>query len=133
VFVQKLLNLRKAKNIGGRITEKLEEQTAKRYREEARMVWDEAAKITGGSSRSGLHVHHRIPLEWSHKLPEANPNRLANLIGLDPKVHDRISKSWAAFKKRFADLGTEPNAADIMKHAELIDDWFGKFYVYPIP
>ncbi|TAK33923.1 MAG: hypothetical protein EPO21_11395, partial [Chloroflexota bacterium] len=77
-----------------------------------------------------LPVHHRIPLEWAHLFPDADPNRLTNLIGLDRATHDDVSSAWTAFRTRYARAGTEPTAADVMNQAIELDERFAEYYHY---
>jgi hypothetical protein len=45
----------------------------------------------------GLEAHHRVPLEHAHLFPNANPNRIANLVGVESGVHTQITNSWNAW------------------------------------
>lgn len=64
-------------------------------------------------------VHHRISLEFSHVMPRADPNRLANLIALKRQAHDIASREWAAFSRSLA--GREPTQAELVAVATRID------------
>jgi len=70
----------------------------------------------------GLEVDHRVPLEWAHLFPNANPNRLSNLRGLTKEVHRRkVSDMWDAFRAAYKRLGREPTAKEVFENAELTD------------
>jgi hypothetical protein len=69
-----------------------------------------------------VEVHHRIPLEWRFHFPDANPNRLANLQGLTRADHRRkATDMWDAFRNTYRRRGLEPNPADVLAHAMLVD------------
>jgi RHS repeat-associated protein len=102
----------------GRIAGKLTRSQGDRYREEARKLWE---KVRGcRASQMGMDVHHRIPLEWSHLLPSADPNRAANLIGLEYSIHRAVNASWRTFRASLK--GRQPSAAEVMRHAAKIDE-----------
>ncbi|MDZ4781099.1 MAG: hypothetical protein SGJ19_12670 [Planctomycetia bacterium] len=62
------------------VPKKLTRTQSDEYREAARNVWH--SRTNRRAFWDGMEVHHRIPLEWAHKFPKADPNRAANLIGL---------------------------------------------------
>ena len=130
----------------GPILKQLGQTGARPWREAARNVWE---KLTGVRARaSNLDVHHRIPLEWAHLFPKANPNRRANLIGLpgpghsstlpgivDPSkiktVHDVVSEEWEIFRKFYEKLNRSPTPAEVVKKAVEVDEKYSKYYYYP--
>jgi len=94
-------------------------------RKKAREIFYEAyPRLTN----HGLEVHHRIPLEWAHLFPEANPNRLSNLVGLDDTVHHQINVMWSDFKQYYSSLGRSPTAKEILEFALKIDQEFSTSY-----
>lgn len=101
-----------------RITGKLDLTTKNKLRVEARSIFYNA---NPGLKDIGLQVHHRIPLEWSHLFPDADPNRLSNLIGLDKTVHIGISESWNEFRDRYIQLGRDPTAQEVLNFAAGLD------------
>ena len=88
-------------------------------RREAREIYFNANPRQRGKV---LEVDHRVPLEWAHKFPNANPNRLSNLRGLTKQDHLRkVSEMWTAFRNTYRRLRREPTASEILAHAELTD------------
>jgi len=88
-------------------------------RAEARDIWQ--AQAGKRAFNMGLEVHHRVPLEWAHVV-RGDPNRLENLVGVPEGVHERITASWAAWKKA---LGNRvPSASEVLAKAEAIDKGF---------
>ena len=86
-------------------------------RAEARDIWQDE---TGRRAIwDDMEIHHRIPLEYSHLFPNAEPNRLANLVGVGFDDHTAISAVWTGLR------GTNPSAADVMRTAIGIDQTFG--------
>jgi hypothetical protein len=56
----------------------LSQEAKDALREQARDAWQ---SVTGRRAMwDKLDVHHRIPLKWAHLLPDADPNRLINLV-----------------------------------------------------
>ena len=60
-----------------------------------------------------------------------DPNRLANLVGVDSAVHNAISGEWNLF--RSALNGTLPSPADVMRMALEIDRRYGLLQIVPRP
>jgi hypothetical protein len=109
------------------ISGKLSREASQALRDEAGDIWQAA---TGRrASWDDLEVHHRIPLEWSHVFPRANPNRLANLVGVSGQTHREISAAWAAWKSALN--GRAPTQAEVMKQALRIDEMFAGSWVFP--
>ena len=104
---------------------KLSDATKNAFRREARGIFYNAYPRLSGR---GLEVHHRIPLEWVHLFPEADPNRLSNLIGLDPSIHDGIDLRWNGFRSHYNRLGRSPTAQEILEFATSIDKKFSQYY-----
>ena len=107
------------------VSGKLSESARNAFRKEARGIFYRAYPRL---AEQGLEVHHRIPLEWAHLFPEANPNRLSNLVGLDPLIHDRIDLRWNSFRTYYNRLGMSPTAKEIMGFAAGIDKEFSQYY-----
>jgi len=109
------------------VAQKLTPKQKDLLRSQARSIW---VKLTGGKAiDSGLRIHHRIPLEWAHVFPDADPNRLANLVGVSKDAHTLINKAWATWKQALN--GRLPSQAEVMRKALEIDTTFGQFYNYP--
>jgi hypothetical protein len=71
------------------------------------------AKANGiSASEMGGQVHHSAALEYAHLMPDADPNRLANLWGLPDQVHQIASNEWTAFRAGLK--GRIPSQAEIM-------------------
>jgi hypothetical protein len=62
------------------VAAKLSETEADNLRRAAQRVWETRAGWR--ASARDLRIHHRIPLEWAHLWPYADPNRVANLVGV---------------------------------------------------
>jgi hypothetical protein len=71
-----------------------------------------ASKIDG-------EVHHRVALRFAHLFPNADPNRLANLIPLMREAHLIASRSEADFVRALA--GRIPTQAEIVAQAMRLD------------
>ena len=71
------------------------------------------AKANGiSASEMGGQVHHSATLEYAHLMPDADPNRLANLWGLPDQVHQIAGNEWTAFRAGLK--GRIPSQAEIM-------------------
>jgi hypothetical protein len=81
-----------------------------------RAVWD------------GMDVHHRIPLEWSHLFPNAEPNRVANLIGMKSADHTLVTNAWNAWRQGLN--GRVPTQAEVLEQALRVDEQFGKLMTF---
>ncbi len=92
-----------------------------RLRSQATAIWEQ--KTGRRASAVGMDVHHRIPLEWAHLFPEANPNRVANLIGLRRPDHYLVNNAWREWKRSLN--GATPTPAQVMRQALRIDEQFG--------
>jgi hypothetical protein len=109
------------------ITSKLTREASDLLRENARNIWQ---GITGRRAIwDNLEVHHRSPLEWSHIFGKADPNRVANLVGINGKVHSQVSNAWAAWKQSLG--GRIPTQAEVMAQALKIDELFKNHWVFP--
>jgi RHS repeat-associated protein len=89
-------------------------------RTDARAVW--AARMGKAAGEMGLQVHHRIPLEWAHLFPKADPNALKNLVGVTEGIHAQMSAGWAAWKKSLN--GRTPTADEVMGVVKAMDEAF---------
>ncbi len=70
----------------------------------------------------GIEVHHRIPLEWRHLFPKADPNRISNLQGLGSRDHLRKATDlWTAFRNAHRWAGRPVTPMDVLRHAALVD------------
>ena len=109
------------------VPKKLTQAQSDVYRRSARRIWEQ--RTSARASLSGLDVHHRIPLEWAHKLPNADPNRAANLIGVGKGVdHESLNNIWKEFSRSLN--GRDPSAAEIMKKVLDIDTQFGHLFQF---
>ncbi len=92
----------------------------------AREIWQER---TGRPAIwDGMHVHHRIPLEWAHLFPDADPNRIANLIGMQPADHTLVTNAWNDWRRSLD--GRTPTPAEVMEQAIRIDEQFGNLMTF---
>ncbi|WP_144394246.1 RHS repeat-associated core domain-containing protein [Pleionea sediminis] len=97
-----------------------------KLRAQARNLWE---KNTGSKASShGLQIHHRVPLQWSHKFPKAHPNRLANLVGVNQRSHSQITNAWRTWEKGLN--GKSPTRVQIIKQAVEIDKKYGSTFKY---
>lgn len=105
-----------------RITTPLTKAQKNALYKETRAVY---AVANPGRLTPGLEVHHRIPLEWAHLFPDADPNRLSNLAAVPKAVHTEITSRWNSWN---ASLGHPPTAADVMAFAAQIDQTFPAYF-----
>ncbi|MCO6437330.1 MAG: hypothetical protein J5J06_09615 [Phycisphaerae bacterium] len=106
---------------------KLSREASDALRTEARAIWERA---TGRRAVwDNLQIHHRVPLEWSHVLGRADPNRLSNLVGVDAPTHVLINNEWNAWKRSLA--GRTPSQVELMEQVLKIDDMFSDAWVFP--
>ena len=102
------------------IARPLSNQAKEEIRAAARLTWE--ARMGQSAADMGLQIHHRIPLEYSHVLPKADPNRAANLVGVAPEIHGDISAMWNSFRDALG--GRTPTPAEVMGQASVIDQMF---------
>ena len=108
------------------ITEQLTTTQRKTLRKQATRIWE---KNTGlKASLNDMEIHHRIPLEWAHIFPKADPNRLANLIAIRSGPHDLIDNAWRVWKQQLN--GRIPRQVEVLAQAMRVDSQFGQFFVY---
>lgn len=79
----------------------------------------------------GLQVHHRIPLEYAHLFPKADPNRAANLVGVADHIHTDITTVWGAWKRSLG--GRIPSAAEVKGMASAVDEMFVSEMTFLLP
>ena len=92
-----------------------------KLRREARNIWEAA---NDRKLSEGEQVHHRVPLEWAHLTPDADPNRLANLREMTVHDHTQVNRAWTAFKTQHRRMGTTPTAAQVLHEALRIDELY---------
>ena len=109
-----------------RIVDKLSNEAKKILGRNAREIWE--ARTGRMAGWDGMQIHHRIPLEWSHIFPDSDPNKLSNLIGIDPRIHAQITTGWASWKKTLD--GRIPTQEEILMQANFIDEVFGDAFVF---
>jgi RHS repeat-associated protein len=98
---------------------RLSDDAKAQLRHEARALWEKK----NGRAAGALQIHHRIPLEYAHLFPNADPNRFSNLIGLEPGIHSQIhANAWDAFRRQLG--GRTPSQAEVMGVAMSIDKAF---------
>jgi len=106
--------------------EKLTREARDLLRDNARTIWQQ---LTGRRALwDGLQIHHRVPLEYAHLFPGVDPNRVANLVGVDPATHTLITNAWNAWGRSLA--GRIPTQAEVISQALVIDAQFSKFFRY---
>jgi len=110
---------------GSRIVQPLSEAAKTELRTSARQIWFD--RMGQSASRAGLDVHHRIPLEYAHLFPAADPNRAANLIGVATHTHSEITSAWNGWRQS---LGRAPKPAEVMGFASAIDSMFAEDMVF---
>jgi hypothetical protein len=71
------------------------------------------------ASKLDGEVHHRVALRFAHLFPNADPNRLANLIPLMREAHLMASRAEAEFARTLA--GRIPTQAEVLAHAIRLD------------
>ena len=109
------------------INGKLNREASDQLRDNARNIWQQ---LTGRRPIwDDLEVHHRVPLEWSHILPKADPNRVSNLVGVDGQIHKQVTRLWGDWKRSLG--GREPSQSEIIKHALSIDTQFANHWIFP--
>ncbi|HEV2148441.1 MAG TPA: HNH endonuclease signature motif containing protein, partial [Longimicrobiaceae bacterium] len=90
-----------------------------RLRSAARAAYFQAYPRQRGRA---VEVHHRVPLEWSHLFPGADPNRLSNLQGLSSRDHLRkASDLWTAFRNTYQRRREAPKPVDVLRYAAVVD------------
>lgn len=94
-----------------RAAQALSEKAKDALREKARLKYARANGVS--ASEMGGHVHHSDPLEWAHLKPKADPNRLANLSGLQGDIHSIATTAWRNFKSSLN--GRTPTQAELME------------------
>jgi hypothetical protein len=95
-------------------------------RQEARDIWE--ARTGRRALWDGLQIHHRIPLEYGHLFPNGNPNRVANLVGMEAADHSAVSTVWTQFRTSLA--GATPTQAQVMQVAQMVDGQFGHLMTF---
>lgn len=108
-----------------KIPGKLTDAAKTNLRKEAREIFYNAYPKL---ANHGLEVHHRIPLEWAHLTPDADPNRLSNLIGVDKLIHDQIDIVWGTFRTQSSGLHHSPNAREVLDVAIQVDKIFSTYF-----
>jgi len=71
------------------------------------------------ASELGGEVHHRVALRFAHLFPNADPNRLANLVPLMREAHLIASRAEAELARGLA--GRMPTQAEVMAYAMRLD------------
>lgn len=71
------------------------------------------------ASQLAGQVHHRVALRFAHLFPNADPNRLANLVPLMRQAHVIASRAEAEFVRALA--GRTPTQAEVATYAIRLD------------
>ncbi|OJT25167.1 hypothetical protein BO221_12395 [Archangium sp. Cb G35] len=107
---------------------KLDEEARKLLRRQANTDFyklrPDLAKTLVDAAGSKYPVHHRIPLEHAHRLPEMNINGSANLKALHSTVHERVNNVWTAFRP----AGSKASGGDVRQVADIVDRHFQRWY-----
>lgn len=97
-------------------------------RRDARKIWAAVA----GPIPNGVQVHHRVPLQWAHIFPDANPNKLRNLYAITAQHHTGVTNAWNAWERTLA--GRVPTQAEVLQQANVIEAQFGHLMTtFPFP
>jgi hypothetical protein len=106
-----------------------EAETNAALRQQARRIYFQAYP----RQRGRVQVHHRIPLEWWRRVFRGtDPNRLANLQGLNTQDHrHKASDLWDAFRAAYNRLGRWPTRAEVVQFAGVVDRSLN--LPYPLP
>ena len=122
-LIAELNKLRKAgKVIGGPLSNEAKDI----LRQSARDIWQ--ARSGKKAIWDALQVHHRIPLEWAHLFPKADPNRIANLVGMNNANHSLATNAWNAWRRSLG--GRTPSPAEVLEQALQIDKAYGKHMIF---
>jgi hypothetical protein len=79
-----------------------------------------------------IEIDHRVPLEYRHLFPGADPNRLSNLRALERPEHRRkVSDLWDAFRNAYRHEDRAPTAAEVLEYATMTDRSLN--LPYPLP
>jgi len=85
--------------------------------------------VLRGAQGARYDVHHLIPLEYAHLLPELDINAAANLKALGKPVHERINTLWNAFRDQAGDTASPEQVRQMAAITERhFERWFNKVY-----
>ena len=85
--------------------------------------------VLRGAHGARYDVHHLIPLEYAHLLPELDINAAANLKALGKPVHERINTLWNAFRDQAGDTASPEQVRQMAAITERhFERWFNKVY-----
>jgi hypothetical protein len=96
-------------------------------REIARERWAQANGVS--AKEMGTQVHHEDPLEYAHLKPDADPNRLSNLLGLRPPGHAVANRAWDLFRRSLG--GAQPTPAQVMAQKLWVNPTLEPYVVRP--
>ncbi len=108
------------------INKQLIEKQKEVLRKQATGIWESNTGRRAFSDQ--LDVHHRVPLEWSHVFPKADPNRAAKSYWSKKDIHKLINKEWSIWKLKLG--GKTPIQAEVISQAMRIDELFGRSFVF---
>jgi len=108
----------------GRVLTKNEKDA---LREIARARWAQANGVS--AKELGAQVHHEDPLEWAHLKPNADPNRLSNLLGLRPPGHTVANRAWDLFRRSLG--GAQPTPAQVTAQKLRVNPLLEPYVVRP--
>ena len=98
--------------------------------------------LKGGEPGKYFNVHHAIEQQvyksrWPSLFTELEINSIENLRGISGELNTElhlkaIRDRWDEFYDLFPPGGQVPTRQQVLDHAKLIDDEFGKFFSPPI-
>jgi len=116
------------------LTVKLDPDAKKALRARAKkdfydLFHPELQGVLRGAHGARYDVHHLIPLEYAHLLPELDINAAANLKALGKPVHERINTLWNAFRDQAGDTASPEQVRQMAAITERhFERWFNKVY-----
>ncbi len=78
------------------------------------------------SAGRSYQIHHRLPLEWSHRFPGIDPNAGKNLIALETDVHRGVNAVWT--RLRASAPADKVSGNVVSRTMDIVDKHFKKWY-----
>src|SRR4029079_8725144 len=79
------------------------------------------------AANRAYQIHHRLPLEYAHRLPGLDPNAGRNLIALDARVHAAgVNPVWTRLRTRVP-VGRVTGEV-VEEAAGIVDRHFSRWY-----
>jgi hypothetical protein len=85
----------------------------------------ELSRVLIDANGDRYDIHHVIPLEHAHLLPEVDINALVYLKAAADPVHSSISKVWASFSRS---LDSKVKPEQVMKMVDVVDHHYHRWY-----